>query len=232
VARAGDCLGGTRGDENRTAQERRSALQHLVWQAWLREAEMSVQMQQVYLIRHGETEWSLSGQHTGITDIPLTENGRKVAKRLEPVLAKETFALVLTSPLQRARETCELAGLGERAQIDRDLMEWNYGEYEGLTSREIREKVPGWLLFNDGCPGGETPEQVGDRADRIIARARGAQGNVVLFAHGHLLRVLATRWLGFRASAGRHFLLDTGTLNILSYYQGAPAIKGWNWAVE
>jgi broad specificity phosphatase PhoE len=188
--------------------------------------------QQVYLIRHGETEWSLSGQHTGITDIPLTENGRKVAKLLEPLLAKETFALVLTSPLQRARRTCELAGLGERAEIDRDLMEWNYGEYEGLTSREIREKAPGWLLFNDGCPGGETPEQVGNRADRIIARARGAQGNVALFAHGHLLRVLAARWLGFPASAGRHFLLDTGTLNILSYYQGVPAIKRWNWAVE
>jgi broad specificity phosphatase PhoE len=188
--------------------------------------------QQVYLIRHGETEWSLSGQHTGITDIPLTENGRKVAKLLEPLLAKETFALVLTSPLQRARKTCELAGLGERAEIDRDLMEWNYGEYEGLTSREIREKAPGWLLFNDGCPGGETPEQVGNRADRIIARARGAQGNVALFAHGHLLRVLAARWLGFPASAGRHFLLDTGTLNILSYYQGVPAIKRWNWAVE
>ena len=191
-----------------------------------------MQPQQVYLIRHGETEWSLSGQHTGITDIPLTENGRKVAKLLEPVLAKESFALVLTSPLQRARETCELAGLGEHAEIDRDLMEWNYGDYEGLTSREIREKVPGWLLFNDGCPGGETPEQVGDRADRVIARARGEQGNVVLFAHGHLLRVLAARWLGFPASAGRHFLLDTGTLNILSYYQGAPAIRGWNWAVE
>jgi probable phosphoglycerate mutase len=193
---------------------------------------MSEQVQQVYLIRHGETEWSLSGQHTGITDIPLTENGRKVAKRLEPVLAKESFALILTSPLQRARETCELAGLGERAEIDRDLMEWNYGEYEGLTSREIRQKVPGWLLFNDGCPGGETPEQVGDRADRMIARARGEPRNVVLFAHGHLLRVLAARWLGFPTSAGRHFLLDTGTLNILSYYQGAPAIKGWNWAVE
>ena len=191
-----------------------------------------MQPQQVYLIRHGETEWSLSGQHTGITDIPLTENGRKVAKLLEPVLAKESFALVLTSPLQRARETCELAGLGEHAEIDRDLMEWNYGDYEGLTSREIREKVPGWLLFNDGCPGGETPEQVGDRADRVIARARGEQGNLVLFAHGHLLRVLAARWLGFPASAGRHFLLDTGTLNILSYYQGAPAIRGWNWAVE
>jgi broad specificity phosphatase PhoE len=191
-----------------------------------------MQIQQVYLVRHGETEWSLSGQHTGVTDIPLTENGRKVAKLLEPVLAKETFALVLTSPLQRARKTCELDGLGERAEIDRDLMEWNYGEFEGLTSRVIREKAPGWLLFNDGCPGGETPEQVGDRADRIIARARGEQGNVVLFAHGHLLRVLAARWLGFPASAGRHFLLDTGTLNILSYYHGVPAIKRWNWAVE
>jgi broad specificity phosphatase PhoE len=193
---------------------------------------MSEQVQQVYLIRHGETEWSLSGQHTGITDIPLTENGRRSAKRLKPVLAKESFALVLTSPLQRAQKTCELAGLGERADIERDLVEWNYGEFEGLTSREIREQAPGWLLFNDGCPGGETPEQVGDRADRIIARARGEQGNVVLFAHGHLLRVLAARWLGFPASAGRHFLLDTGTLNILSYYHGVPAIKRWNWAVE
>ena len=148
------------------------------------------------------------------------------------MLAKESFALVLTSPLQRARKTCELAGFGERADIDRDLREWNYGEYEGLTSREIREQAPGWLLFNDGCPGGETPEQVGDRADRIIARARGEQGNVVLFAHGHLLRVLVARWLEFPASAGRHFLLGTGTLNILSYYHGVPAIKRWNWAVE
>ena len=193
---------------------------------------MSEQVQKVYAVRHGETEWSLSGQHTGVTDIPLTENGRKMAQLLEPVLAKVTFALVLTSPLKRAKETCELSGLGAVAQIERDLVEWNYGEYEGLTSREIREKASGWLLFNDGCPGGETPEQVGDRADRIIARARGAQGNVVLFAHGHVLRVLAARWLGFPATAGRHFLLDTGTLNILSYYHGVPAIKRWNWAVE
>jgi broad specificity phosphatase PhoE len=191
-----------------------------------------MQIQQVYLVRHGETAWSVSGQHTGVTDIPLTEKGRKTAKLLEPLLAEETFALVLTSPLRRARETCELSGLGAVAQTERDLAEWNYGEFEGLTSREIREKAPGWLLFDDGCPGGETPEQVGDRADRIIARARGAQGNVVLFAHGHLLRVLAARWLGFPAGAGRHFLLDTGTLNILSYYQGVPAIKRWNWAVE
>jgi broad specificity phosphatase PhoE len=188
--------------------------------------------QQVYLIRHGETEWSLTGQHTGITDLPLTEHGRMLAKRLKPVLAKQKFVMVLTSPLKRARDTCELAGLGLAAQIDNDLIEWNYGEYEGLTSREIREKTPGWLLFENGCPGGETPAQVGVRADHIIARARDQQGNVALFAHGHLLRVIAARWLGFAAGAGRHFLVDTGTLNILSYYQEIPAIKEWNRAIE
>jgi probable phosphoglycerate mutase len=193
---------------------------------------MSEQTQKVYAVRHGETEWSLSGRHTGRTDIALTERGRQRAKLLRPLLTRELFTLVLTSPLKRARETCDLSGLGAVAQIDRDLVEWNYGAFEGLTSSEIRERSPGWLLFNDGCPDGETPEQVGDRADRIIARARGEQGNVVLFAHGHLLRVLAARWLGFPSSAGRHFLLDTGTLNILSYYHGTPAIQRWNWAVE
>jgi broad specificity phosphatase PhoE len=184
--------------------------------------------QQVYLIRHGETEWSLSGQHTGITDIPLTENGRKVARLLAPVLAQESFALVLSSPLGRARETCELAGLGERAEIDRDLMEWNYGEYEGLTTNQIRARRPGWMLFNDGSPGGESPEQVGARADRVIARVRALEGHVALFAHGHIFRVFAARWLGFPANAGCHFLLDTATLNILSYYRGIPAVKRWN----
>ena len=184
--------------------------------------------QQVYLIRHGETKWSLSGQHTGITDIPLTENGRKVAKLLAPVLAKERFTLVLTSPLTRARTTCELAGLGSDAEIDRDLMEWNYGEYEGLTAEQIHAKAPGWMIFADGCPAGETPEQVGDRVDRVIARARAVQGHVALFAHGHLFRVFAARWLGLPAAAGRHFLLDTATLNILSYYHGIPAVKRWN----
>jgi len=184
--------------------------------------------QQVYLIRHGETEWSLSGQHTGVTDIPLTENGRKVAKLLGPVLAKETFALVLSSPLERARKTCELAGLGERAEIDRDLMEWNYGDYEGLTSKQIRARRPGWMLFSDGCPGGENPDQAGARVDRVIARVRALQGHVALFAHGHIFRVFAARWLGLPASAGCHFLLDTATLNILSYYQGVPAVKRWN----
>jgi len=184
--------------------------------------------QQVYLIRHGETEWSLSGQHTGITDIPLTENGRRIAKLLAPALAKETFALVLTSPLQRARRTCELAGLGERAEIDRDLMEWDYGEYEGLTPKEIHARAPGWMLFSDGCPGGETPERVSARIDRVIARTRAVQGQVALFAHGHVFRVFAARWLGLPAAAGGHFLLDTATLNILSYYHGIPALKRWN----
>jgi probable phosphoglycerate mutase len=185
-------------------------------------------IQQVYLMRHGETEWSLSGQHTGTTDIPLTDNGRKVAGLLAPVLAKENFAMVLTSPLERARETCALAGLGTRAEIDRDLMEWNYGEYEGLTTGQIQLQRPGWMLFSDGCPGGESPEQVGARADRVIAKVRAVEGHVALFAHGHIFRVFAARWLGLPAAAGCHFLLDTATLNILSYYQDIPAVKRWN----
>src|SRR5581483_585262 len=130
----------------------------------------------VFAIRHGETAWSLSGQHTGTTDIPLTENGRRLAERIRPVLAKETFAHVLVSPMQRARETCALAGLGDRAVIDRDLAEWNYGRYEGLTRQQIHETAPGWIIFRDGCPDGEMPDQVGTRADRVIARARAAKG--------------------------------------------------------
>jgi broad specificity phosphatase PhoE len=182
----------------------------------------------VFVIRHGETEWSLSGQHTGTTDIPLTENGRRLAAQLRPILAKESFAQVLTSPLQRARETCKLAGLGDQAMVDSDLMEWNYGEYEGLTSEKIHESAPGWLIFENGAPGGETPEQVGVRVDRVIARVRATQGNVVVFAHGHVLRVLVARWIGYPAGAGRHFLLDTGTLCVLSHYRDSPAIKVWN----
>jgi len=185
-------------------------------------------IQQVYLIRHGETEWSLSGQHTGITDIPLTENGRNVAKQLEPILAKENFTMILTSPLERARKTCELAGLGAHAEIDRDLVEWNYGEYEGLTPKQIDAQAPGWMLFRDGCPGGETPEQAVARVDRVIARARAVEGHVALFAHGHIFRVFAARWLGLPAMAGCHFLLDTATLSILSYYRNLPAIRRWN----
>ena len=190
-----------------------------------------MEIQEIYLVRHGETEWSLSGQHTGITDIPLTDNGRRVARRLARVLARETFALVLTSPMQRARETCRLAGLGERAEVDRDLMEWNYGEYEGLTPEQIRAKAPAWMIFSDGCPGGESPEQVGTRVDRVIARVVAADGNAALFAHGHVFRVLAARWLGLPEASGCHFLLDTATLSILSAYRGIPAVKRWNAAL-
>jgi broad specificity phosphatase PhoE len=182
----------------------------------------------VFAIRHGETAWSLSGQHTGTTDIPLTDNGRRLAKRMRPILADNDFALVLCSPMQRARESCELAGLGDKAIIDRDLMEWNYGEYEGLTSEEIEEMVPGWLLFRDGCPGGETPEQVGARVDRVIARSHAVDGDTALFAHGHVLRVFVARWIGMPADSGQHFLLNTGTLCVLGYYRKIPAIQIWN----
>ncbi len=189
---------------------------------------MAQSEQEVYVIRHGETEWSRTGRHTGLTDIPLTEHGRDNAKLLEPLLGKERFVQVLTSPLQRARETCELAGLGGSAEIDRDLVEWNYGTYEGLTTPQIHEMAPGWMLFTDGCPDGEQAEEVGARVDRVIAKVHQAEGNVALFAHGHVLRVLAARWIGLPASSGQHFHLDTATLNILGYYRGIPAIKRWN----
>lgn len=182
----------------------------------------------VFAIRHGETEWSLNGRHTGTTDIPLTDNGRRLAELLRPVLSGHAFALVLVSPLQRARETCELAGIAAGAIVEPDLVEWQYGNYEGLTPQQIHEQAPGWLIFRDGCPGGETPEQVGARVDRVIDRARAAEGDVALFAHGHVMRMLAARWLGFAAGAAQHFLLDTGTLSILADYHGIPALETWN----
>ena len=184
--------------------------------------------QQIYLIRHGETEWSLNGRHTGVSDIPLTENGRRVARQWQPFAARRTFALVLTSPLARSRETCELAGLAGRAEIDRDLSEWDYGAYEGLTPQQIRTRQPGWMIFRDGCPNGESPAQVGARVDRVIARVRGASGDAAVFAHGHVLRVLAARWLDLAPGGGSHFLLDTATLCVLSSYHGVAAIRRWN----
>jgi broad specificity phosphatase PhoE len=187
--------------------------------------------QRVYLVRHGETAWSLSRQHTGTTDIPLTENGCSVARLLVPVLARQEFELVLVSPLERARQTCELAGLGARATIDADLCEWNYGDYEGRTPQQIRAEAPEWLIFRDGCPGGESPEQIAARVDRVIARVRAVEGNVALFAHGHVLRVLGARWLGLPVSGGCGFLLDTATLSVLSYYHGSGAIERWNAAL-
>jgi len=184
--------------------------------------------QEVFLIRHGETEWSLNGRHTGSSDIPLTEKGRQVARLWQPYAAARSFGLVLSSPLQRARETCELAGLAGQAQIEDDLREWNYGDYEGLTPQQIRAAQPKWQIFRDGCPGGESPDQVGARVDRVIARIRAVTGDVALFAHGHVLRVFGARWLELPASAGSHFLLETATLCALSSYHGVPAVKRWN----
>jgi broad specificity phosphatase PhoE len=189
---------------------------------------VSTEEQKVYLLRHGETEWSLNGRHTGVTDIPLTENGRIAARLLKPILATVTFTLVLTSPLQRARETCELAGLGQFANVEPDLIEWNYGEYDGLTTEQIRSTRPGWSVFRDGCPGGESPEQVGARAHRVITKVRTAAGNVALFGHGHFTRVLAARWINLSANYGANFLLDTATLNVLGYYRESPAFMIWN----
>ena len=182
----------------------------------------------VFVVRHGETAWSHSGQHTGTTDIPLTEKGRRLAERMGQVLACNVFGLVLCSPMQRARQTCELAGFGGQAVIDPDLVEWNYGEYEGLTTEQIHQIAPGWLIFRDGCPGGETPEQVGARVDRVIARSRAVGGDIALFAHGHLLRVLVARWIGLPVAGGQHFQLGTGTLSVLGEYRGIPAVSIWN----
>tara|TARA_R110002095_G_scaffold142965_1_gene123795 strand:- start:7072 stop:7683 length:612 start_codon:yes stop_codon:yes gene_type:complete len=184
----------------------------------------------IYLARHGETAWSISRQHTGLTDLPLTERGERNACRLGARLETESFARVLTSPLQRASRTCELSGFGAVARVDEDLVEWNYGDYEGKTSAEIELQCPGWEIFRDGCPGGESVEQVAARADRIIKRLRAADGNSLLFAHGHLLQILAARWVGLEAMAGRYFLLSTTAMNILGYHHDHddPVIRLWN----
>ena len=182
----------------------------------------------VYLARHGETAWSLTGQHTGQTDLPLTARGERNARRLGERLRGLSFSKVFTSPLQRAARTCELAGFA--AEVDRDLVEWNYGEYEGQTSAQIREKRPDWELFRDGCPGGETPPQVGVRADRVIGRLRVMGGNVLIFSSGHFIRVLTARWLGMEPLAGRFFLLETASVSALSYEHqlSRPVIRLWN----
>ena len=185
----------------------------------------------VYLARHGETAWTLSGQHTGLTDLPLTERGERNARRLGERLKGLSFAKVLTSPLQRAARTCELAGFGAVAEIDRDLLEWNYGEYEGRRTAEILAERPGWQIFRDGCPGGESPDQIGARADRVVSRLRAIQGDVLLFSSGHFLRVLAARWLGLEAAGGRYFLLSTASLGTLAYEHNnlsEPVIRLWN----
>jgi broad specificity phosphatase PhoE len=184
----------------------------------------------VYLARHGETAWSLSGQHTGLTDLPLTERGERNARKLGEQLRMRRFARVFTSPLRRAFRTCELAGFGAKAEIDDDLVEWNYGEYEGLRTAEIQAKRPGWQLFRDGCPGGESPAEVGARADRVVNRVRAVEDDVLIFSSGHLLRVLAARWLGLEPQAGRYLLLSTASLSALSYEHDLtqPVIQLWN----
>lgn len=184
----------------------------------------------IYLARHGETAWSVTGQHTGLTDLPLTERGERNALRLRQRLAGSVFAKVLTSPLQRAVRTCELAGFEAVAEVDPDLVEWNYGDYEGLRTAEIHAVRPGWQLFRDGCPNGESPQDVGARADRVVSDVRAFKGDVLIFSSGHFLRVLAARWLGLEPFAGKLFMLDTASLSALSYEHdlSSPAIRFWN----
>ena len=192
---------------------------------------MSEVLPVVYIARHGETAWSLSGQHTGLTDLPLTPNGERNARRLGERLKGLPFAQVFTSPLQRASRTCELAGFGAVAEVDPDLVEWNYGQYEGRRSAEIHAERPDWQLFRDGCPGGESPAQIGERADRVVQRIRTAPGNVLLFSSGHFIRVLAARWLAIGpGSVGRYFVLSTASLSALSYEHdlAQPVIQLWN----
>ena len=184
----------------------------------------------VYLARHGETAWSVTGQHTGLTDLPLTERGERNAKRLGERLAGLFFAKVFASPLQRAIRTCELAGFGATAEVDRDLVEWNYGDYEGLRTAEIHAVRPGWQLFRDGCPNGESPAEVAARVDRVVCRVRAVKGNVLIFSSGHFLRVFAARWLGLEPFAGKFFMLDTASLSALGYEHdlSSTAIRFWN----
>jgi probable phosphoglycerate mutase len=192
---------------------------------------MSEALPIIYLARHGETAWSLTGQHTGLTDLPLTERGERNASRLKQRLKGLTFARVFTSPLQRARRTCELAGFGTVAEIDPDLLEWNYGQYEGRRTAEIRAERPDWQLFRDGCPGGESPAQVTARADRAVSRLRAIKGDVLLFSSGHFLRVLAVRWIGIELTVqARSFMLSTASLSAVGYEESLsrPVIRLWN----
>jgi probable phosphoglycerate mutase len=193
-------------------------------------SDVSNELPVTYLARHGETAWSLTGQHTGLTDLLLTPRGEQHARALGQRLRGLQLSTVLTSPLQRAARTCELAGFGARAEVDRDLVEWNYGDFEGLRSAEIRARRPDWDLFRDGCPGGESPDQISARADRVIKRLRDAEGNALLFSSGHILRVLAARWLGLAPDAGRYLLLSTASFSALGYEHNMhePAIQLWN----
>ena len=191
---------------------------------------MNATLPVLYLARHGETAWSITGQHTGVTDLPLTERGEQNASRLGKRLAGMAFAKVFTSPLKRAARTCELAGFGAKAATDHDLVEWNYGDYEGLRTAEIHLSNPAWELFRDGCPNGESPGEVGARADEVVRRLRAINGHALIFSSGHFLRVLAARWLGIEPAAGRFLSLDTASLSALGYEHNLsrPAIRFWN----
>ena len=192
---------------------------------------MSPPLPVVYIARHGETAWSLSGQHTGLTDIPLTERGERMALALGERLKGMSFATILSSPLKRAFRTCELAGFGARAEMEPDLVEWDYGQYEGLTSKEIHAKTPDWNLFRDGCPGGESPEAITRRADRLVARLRSLPAPILLFSSGHIIRVVAARWLELAVDImAARLLLGTASLSALSYEHtlAEPAIRLWN----
>ncbi|MCE2808232.1 MAG: histidine phosphatase family protein [Actinobacteria bacterium] len=182
----------------------------------------------LYVVRHGATEWSRSGQHTGRTDLPLLPEGEEQARATGSLLANIDFSLVLCSPMQRARRTCELAGLLDCAVTENDLQEWDYGDYEGVTTPKIRETVPGWTVWSGVCPNGETIEQVSNRADRVIERVRNESGNVIVFAHGHILRILTARWCELDPVEGRRFILDPATLSILGWERETPAIRQWN----
>lgn len=187
-------------------------------------------LQLVYLARHGETAWTRSRQHTGLTDLALTERGEREVQWLRERLRRQEFAQVFSSPLQRAARTCELAGFGARAEVDRDLVEWDYGDYEGRSSAEIHAERDDWQLFRDGCPGGEAPDQVGARADRVVTRVRAVGGNVLMFSSAHFLRVFTARWLGLPPAAGRYFVLGTASLCTLGYEhdRSEPVIRLWN----
>jgi broad specificity phosphatase PhoE len=191
---------------------------------------MSKDLPTIYLARHGETEWSVCGRHTGLTDIPLTARGERNARRLADRLRGIAFAKVFTSPLKRAALTCELAGFGAAAEVDRDLLEWNYGSYEGRTSVDIHAERPDWLLFRDGCPGGEMPAEVAAQADRVVSRVRAVPGDVLVFSSGHFLRVLAARWFGLEPWGGQALLAEHGELSVLGYEhaRSMPVIKLWN----
>jgi probable phosphoglycerate mutase len=185
-------------------------------------------MSEIVVVRHGETEWSAAGRHTSHTDLPLTEKGRERARALAGVLAERRFALVLCSPLLRARETCDLAGFGDVAILSDDLREWDYGDYEGLTTPQIREVNPDWVLWRDGCPGGELPAEVGARADRAVERLRSAGGDAGAFAHAHILRVLTARWLRMDVAGGARFALSAGGVGVLGYEHENEVIRRWN----